>query len=98
MTATANAIWRAAHRGLTVDGCPDRSQPQRASYDGGRMPVRRFMEAPQDGVAYGSFVGILTFLILTFPRVQRQLRERDRRERERHAPAPDATSARGSIG
>lgn len=44
------------------------------TYDYGRMPTRYFMEAPQDVISYGAFVGVLTFL-----RVQRLLRQRELR-------------------
>jgi two-component system, LytTR family, sensor kinase len=55
-------------------------------YDYGRMPTRYFMEAPQDVISYGAFIGVLTFL-----RVQRLLRDRERRSA---ALERDAVTAR----
>ena len=42
------------------------------AYDYGRMPLRFFMEAPEDAISYATIVCLLTFL-----RVQRDLRERE---------------------
>jgi two-component system LytT family sensor kinase len=44
----------------------------RGVYDYGRMPVRYFMEAPQDLIGYCTIVALLTFL-----RMQQRLRARD---------------------